>query len=286
MDLKRLVIASPSGNITALVFDKIAAHKMHEVAALIQEEFPAVEQVLFVEKRGSAVHAQMAGGEFCANAARALGYILADGKRSQQHFTMSGLSSPVIVDVHPNRSKLEIQTKLQRETRSWGDGPVSIVHMEGISHAVLLPTHPLYAYLREHVAQLNGKELVKRVLDELDLTKLPASGLLFAEPNGTGTNLTPYVFVRDMGTLYAETACASGSIAVASVLGKDVSIHQPSGETLDVRLLGNGSTVKAEVDGSMSILWDGSMEYLGPEREAIVARTLNNAVLEKLRVGS
>lgn len=71
-------------------------------------------------------------------------------------------------------------------------------------------------------------------------------------------HITPYVFVRDTGTLYAETACAHGSIAVASVLGNDMSIIQPSGEALDVKTRHSNGITTAEVDGSMVVLWDGA----------------------------
>ena len=63
---------------------------------------------------------------------------------------------------------------------------------------------------------------------------------MFAENNASEINLTPYVYVRDVETLYAETACASGSIVVASILGKNVTLRQPSGETLHVAMRRTG----------------------------------------------
>lgn len=280
MDIERLVIAKPSGNITALVFDEIAPEKMREVGEVIQSEYPSVEQVLFVQKRGDLVHAQMAGGEFCGNAARALGYVLADGKESTQTFTMSGLSKPISVDVKTDYAKLRMQTAMRHEKVKLGNSSVSVVHLEGISHAVMEPKHPLFYFLKEYAARPDRWGTVKHVLDDLGLSTQPAAGLIFAEKNGVGTKITPYVFVRDIETLYAETACASGSLATASVLGKNTPISQPSGETLGVSLKPNGRTVKAEVEGSMAILSDGPVKglYATPRVDRGVAVELAQAI--------
>src|SRR6266478_8252681 len=99
MDIQRLVIANPSGNVTAIVLDETPREKMHDVGLTIQSAYPSVEQVLFVERKGNAVHGQMAGGEFCGNAARALGFLLAKGRDGDYTFTMSGTAEPVTAKI-------------------------------------------------------------------------------------------------------------------------------------------------------------------------------------------
>jgi hypothetical protein len=120
----------------------------------------------------------------------------------------------------------------------------------------------LFQFLKKYAAMPDRWKTVKHVLDDLGLANRPACGLIFVENHGDDINITPYVFVRDIETLYAETACASGSIAAASVLNTNIVAHQPSGKTLQVTLQREGSLVKAEVCGSMRIRWDGPANSL------------------------
>jgi diaminopimelate epimerase len=265
MDIERLVIADPSGNTTALIFDRTKADDMREVAAIVQDEFPSVEQVLFVQERQGHIHGEMAGGEFCGNAARALGYVLAKGQNMTQYFTMSGLSTPVTVDTGINRAKLEMRTYIKQENRLLHNAWVAVVHLEGISHAVLYPEHPLFLSLRDNAARIDGKSFVKGALDDLYLTCMPACGLLFAETHHNQVSVTPYVFVHNTGTLYAEMSCASGSIAVAQTLNKNASVLQPSGKILDVTIRHEGDFAIASVDGDMNIKWDGAVTDIGSD---------------------
>jgi len=263
MDIDRLVIAKPSGNITALIFDEIEADELPAVSTWVQNEFPSVEQVLFVQNTIHGVHGQMAGGEFCGNAARSLGYVLSNGREARQTFTMSGISRPVAVETSLGRSKLGIQTDIKRENLFLKGEAVPVVHMEGISHVVLFTGCSSFYPLKEQAAKFGGEIVVQEVLDVLGLTLLPACGLLFVEADDDLISLTPYIFVRDTGKLCRETACASGSMAAAYMLEKDLDIHQPSNESLHVSIKRDGHTVKAEVDGVISILWDGAVDDIG-----------------------
>jgi len=223
--VKHLVIARPSGNVTAIVFDEdVARDDMREIGAGVQRDNPDVEQVLFVQKHGDMIHGQMAGGEFCGNAARALGYVLADGEEGSQTFTMSGLSQPVTVDVKADYAKLKIRTSLEHQQIDLGNAPVPIVHLEGISHAILLPEHPLFHLLKKYASRADRWKTVMNVLDDLNLNDRPACGLIFVDGVNSSISITPYVYVRNIETLYAETACASGSIAVTALLGKNLSV--------------------------------------------------------------
>ena len=254
----KIILADPGGNITAIVLDDVPVEAHAQINRFILAKATSVEQVVFLQKRGGVIHGQMAGGEFCGNAARALGYVAADGKKSRQRLTMSGLSVPVVVEVSPGRSKLEMRSGIRHERLLLKDAPISVVHMDGISHAILFSEHPSFFLLKERATGQGGQGAVKTALDELKLTSLPACGLLFVENKHDTVSFAPYVFVRDMGTLCAETACASGSVAVACVLAKDVDVYQPSGEALHITLEQNDGAVKADVDGSMSILWEGT----------------------------
>lgn len=267
MDLQRLVITRPSGNVTAIVFDDIPAEQRRDVGTAVQNEYPSVEQVLFVTKRKGQVHGQMAGGEFCGNAARSLGYLLAEGKASTQTFTMSGLSTPVVVEVKPHHAQLSMQTTVTRDQAHLGNCPISIVHLEGISYAVLDSACPTFYNLKEFAARPDRWHTIKPILDDLGLSQHAACGIIFAERKGNHLKITPYVLVRDIETFVPETACASGSLATAIVHGKSVSIQQPSGDILHVDFEFSGNTdkvktVNAHISGNMSVLWDGPAKDL------------------------
>lgn len=262
MDFQRLVIANPSGNITGIVFDRVSRDQMREVGALIQSNYPSIEQVLFVENKNGHIHGQMAGGEFCGNAARALGFVLAEGKNGLQKFTMSGLKEPVEVDIQGNKATLNTRINASKELVRFEDAPVPVVHLEGISHAIMLPDHPLSAFLKRTAARPDRWRSVCHVLEDLGLMDKPASGLVFVDKPDNHLTITPYVYVRDIKTLYPEMACASGSIAAALVnsetsLQTNASILQPSREKLDVSFEPTGNQYSIKVAGNMNILWDG-----------------------------
>jgi histidine racemase len=273
MDIKRLVIANPSGNITAIVFDPTPRERMRDVGATIQSAYSNVEQVLFVEQKEGRVHGQMAGGEFCGNAARALGYVLADGRDSQQTFTMSGTSAPVTVEVAKGHAILTTQMVLQKEHVKFEGALVPIVHLEGISHAIILPEHPMHNFLRRYAERPDRWKTVVHVLEDLGIHDKPASGLIFAEKNGSGISITPYVFVRSIDTLYPEMACASGSIAAAFVTGRaSLSVQQPSNENLHVQLKPIDCQTEIKVAGTMRVEWDGAASDLHYSAPALSGR--------------
>jgi diaminopimelate epimerase len=268
MRINRLVIAEPSGNTTALVFDAIAPNQRQFVADLIQQDMAEVEQVMFVIKHGERWHGQMAGKEFCGNAARALGFVLANGEfKSSQTFTMSGLTRAVTVDVIGNQANLRMYTAISHEEKLLAGEPVPVIHLEGISHAVLKPEHKSFHTLRSHAHNIDGNPAhnleIKAALDELGLTSRLASGLLFLTKDQGINKLAPYVFVRNTQKLYAETACASGSLAAATTIGNGVFIRQPSGKDLHVAWHQKNNGIDAGVSGDMTILWKGDVSDLG-----------------------
>lgn len=255
MDIIDLAIVNPGGNVTAVVFDEVPVSQRLEVNNAILAGHSLVEQVLFVERHENSIHGQMAGGEFCGNAARSLGYILAEGRISQQNFTVSGLTVSVFVEAGVNRAKLLVDLCIQHEMRPYKNTIAPVVHLDGISHVVLLSSDPLYAQF--YAKALEGKSSLCSVFGELGLLNYPACGLLFVEEKEE-LKLTPYVYVRAINTLYAETACASGSIAVTSLLGKETKLIQPSKKTLSTKLTPKGDRFRAEVDGYAALLWRGA----------------------------
>ena len=286
MDIQRLVIADPSGNITAIVFDPIPLdcthdmrNYMREVGAKIQSTYPAVEQVVFVQQTNGKVHAEMAGGEFCGNAARAIGYMLASGKDGQQTFTMSGTSAPVTTDITQGFATLSARMPLLKDQIIFENASVSIVHLEGISHAIMTPEHPLFGFLKRTAERPDRWRTVTDVLEDLGIKNKPASGLILSEKTDSGISITPYVYVREVHTLYPEKACASGSIAAAMILGNNqllgstgLFIQQPSAECLAVKIKPARGESLITVAGSMRVLWDGPAAHIEYSAATLLGR--------------
>lgn len=278
MDIQQLVIANPSGNITAIVLDETPREKMHDVGLTIQSAYPSVEQVLFVERTHKSFHGQMAGGEFCGNAARALGFLLASGKDGDYTFTMSGTAEPVVVNVTGDQAALVARMAVYGTSADFYGAKVDVIHLEGITHAVMTPKHPLYTFFKENAAKPNRWQTVVNALEDLEIKDKPASGLILAEENHSNLTIAPYVYVNANDTLYPEQACASGSIAAAfavcssQCLARGMSVAQPSGESLFVSLKLNGGKPEIRVAGRMSIVYDGPAHGIEYSEAALQGR--------------
>ena len=132
-----------------------------------------------------------------------------------------------------------------------------IVALEGITQVITYKS--LKNSSREEI-KLQGFKILRK----LSLTRsVPAAGVMFVSQRNNGLKIDPIVWVRDIKTLFYETACASGTTAVAlakAVRAKNksktaISILQPSGKLLKVLiLLKNGIPDYAEIGGLIIIL--------------------------------
>jgi hypothetical protein len=168
------------------------------------------------------------------------------------------------VDVSKGRAAaLTARMALVRVETLFEEVAVPVVHVDGISHGIMLPEHPMYNFLKRTAARPDRWRTVTHVLEDLGIIDKPASGLIFVERSDAGIGIIPYVFVKAISTLYPEMACASGSVALACILGNvgtnksEISIRQPSGEDLDLKITPIAALTEIKVAGSMSIRWDG-----------------------------
>lgn len=237
-------IFNPTGNITALVETKVEPAKQPAVADEIMKAHPQVEQVgfvYFVPGRPVPALLRMAGGEFCGNAtmsAAAL-YLMRSGEETDQvRVTVSGVSKPITVHLAKTEDEsyeagvemppaLEIGIKkLHSEV---ADASMTVVRMEGISHIVIEDKSELYA-LKE------DKEAAEKLLrDWSECLDTECLGIMFLEGDGASWSLTPLVYVRDVGTVFWENACASGTAAVGMYMAAklesavDMTLDEPGG---------------------------------------------------------
>jgi len=191
-------IVDPGGNTTAIVPGVFNAVRRKKIALNILRINKEVEQVGFwmpARSKKTVAHLEMAGGEFCGNATRALASLI--NKKDPFFLETSGLSEPIKVEASRKRSSIFV---------------------------------PLNAFrMKEDLCSLPG------ITHLLNSTKVG-------------------VWVRDIGTLYDETACASGTAALAYrcwyLQGvRKLKIRQPSGAIFKTEVKGNILKIEAPIRG-------------------------------------
>lgn len=238
------------------------------------------EQAGFVDLREKRL--RMAGGEFCVNASRAFGALLAfaatapgprqatlDGVtalvESRQPPTendyevhVSGWQSPVLVSVRGSAPHWRVEAKLRLPAcpvTPVGEA-LNLVRLPGISHLLLNAAvhhfpedcHAAAALLRQRY-KLDGEAAV---------------GVIWWRERHGQLDMLPLVHVRDAQTTCLESACGSGALALALCLARagsrrQFSIMQPGGSPLDVRLFTEGDAQMAAVDGPVSLVARGQV---------------------------
>lgn len=156
-----------------------------------------------------------------------------------------------------------LRTWIDKKKNVWAQMPVplrlqirsikqfQIVELEGITQVVtLLP--------RSNNSPVELKQLGFEILKTLKLiASCPASGVMFVSRQDEILKIDPVVWVRDIKTLFYETACASGTTAAAIVEALDkkqnldsLPILQPSGTPLLATVrLSNSRVSFAEIGG-------------------------------------
>ena len=254
-------IYRPAGNDTALVrgthFDKDTKKKIND---LIMARHSNVEQVGFVDTDGR-YELQMAGGEFCGNATRSAAW-----------YYLAGQPGDLRIRVN---SKDEVSAGVTVDKKAWSEMPLYrgadaitqieddlfMVKLEGITILVLRPRRAA-PYLQD---KSSLKQVATNFIDQYNLRGSEAVGVMFCEEVEASLKIHPIVWVRDIDTLFYETACGSGSTAVGIVAAWDsassqqLDILQPSWMTITVAVsYQNGSIQKATISG---IVENDGQEY-------------------------
>mgnify|MGYP002624768319 CR=1 FL=1 len=256
----KLVRADPAGNITLLVTSPVApARRAAAARALLSIPELGGEQVgyLTAPELGGTARLEMMGGEFCGNALRSAGFLVARQRGSQGRTSLvmecSGCPEPLQVAADLDLGEATAQLPLPKtvtQARLCGLD-LGVVVFDGIVHGIL-EGKPL------------ARDLAARATRELaDRYQADAAGLMFLRYDG-GWRMDPAVYVAATDTLFFESSCASGSGAAACYLSEEASdgvypyaIRQP------------GGTIRAGVirqDGAPEMLTVGGAVALGEER--------------------
>lgn len=239
---------SPSGNVTVFLKGCLtdadrAWHCGQAVARLNAEQAGYAD----VDAKSLA----MGGGEFCGNACRAFGALL------DLHDPRSDPSAPLETEIHMAGFASPIHVRVAGASPLWhcaatfalrpagiGETPSGalLVHLPGISHA-LIKADPL-----PPAEDLPG--LAMQAFADLGLMDAPAAGIIWWRPGQDCYEITPYVRVLNPYTAMPESACGSGSMALAFGLGLDggrIRARQPCGEIIEVGVAGGHVSIAGEV---------------------------------------
>lgn len=243
---------NPSGNITGLILTPTPQGDRPFVGtALLEQGDITLEQVgyLSFNASGKPVRMDMMGDEFCGNATRAFGLMVAKGfskadleksEEDQAHLQeggedaiievkveVSGPNHPLIVQVNPAQmmASVELAPAITETMVTIRDKMYRVVVLEGITHLIVTQEEEDEDFVREALAYLQNHFISG------------AYGVIFFDP--ASCSLVPYVYVLEPHTLYREGSCASGAMALGTALTETLGIleeplllHQPRGDLL------------------------------------------------------
>jgi diaminopimelate epimerase len=265
--LERVAVVYPSGNTTAVVFDDCpnvdrAALNAAVTRAVARQHpsLPPVEQCCFVipptDDRAIA-RVEMFGREFCGNATRSVVLLVAGPHAGAGHVETSGVTGALAFSVRDDEVTLEMPLPPDAASVQHVAEGV-LVEVEGISHLVCTGEVPVdaRATLREVIE--SGRHGVSEV---------PAFGVTCHDPHTSDAQFC--VWVRDVATAFDETACGSGTSAIAiaaavtSGTSRRLSVRQPSGQPIVATALidpANGQITHASITGTVEVLHDGPLD--------------------------
>ena len=263
---------SPSGN-TTLLFPAESVAGALQAATASQALMPHLlggEQAGFCHLRERRL--RMAGGEFCVNATRAFGALLAleaaraarqEGayRDAPQEYAfavqVSGWQGPVGVRVRGSLPEWHVAADLALPAcpvQQPAPG-VTLVRLPGIAHLLLDERH---VFPEDFLA---ASALLRR---EYRLEALPASGVVWWRQVQHQLEMFPVVHVRDAGTTCLENACGSGALALGLRLcpagaRRVFTILQPGGEPLTVTVDRQDGDMRATVEGPVRLVAEGRL---------------------------
>ncbi len=270
---------SPCGNMT-LLFDDMSLSvdaQQYFVAQALTEGHLGGEQAGFINSEKGLL--RMAGGEFCLNATRSLGLVMAmragldfaQMPQWQGQVRTSGMDTPLAVRVNAAKIGNEHDVFLSMPC-TWTDSfaeklsdGIFIQRLPGVVHMLIDERNMPF---QKHTWQHDAKMLRQKYALEHE----PAVGCIWWSPENTAhtdeadiTCMTlmihPVVRILHPYTECYESACGSGTVALALMLYhtyqcRCFEIHQPGGP-LTVHIDGTKDDLMAIVGGPVSMVAQG-----------------------------
>lgn len=245
-------ICKPGGNDTALVYGSDYTQEQKKcINDAIMKKHSNVEQVGFIDFNKK-TELQMAGGEFCGNATRSAANLYLDGKAGSIKIIVNG-KDVIDAGVDDNKNAwCEIPLYYGADTITLNDDGIYFVKMNGMV-SVVIQENIAASYLQQ---KSKLKEAGMNIIKKYNLEDNEAVGVMFCECIEGTIKINPVVWVKSIDTLFYETACGSGTTAVAMVKSFNekkslvVDIIQPSGMIITASItMENGRINKAIISG-------------------------------------
>jgi len=247
-------IFRPAGNDTAFVYGLgYSSEQRKLINDCIMNKHKNVEQVGFIDLHGSH-ELQMAGGEFCGNATRSAASVFLNGKTGTLQMLVNGKDLINAGVDKTGKAWCEIPIYHGDDAVTKKEDGIYIVKMNGMVTVVI----------QEDVAKkyLENKDNLKdegmKIIHHYHLEDNPAVGVMFCEKQGERLKINPIVWVKEIETLFYETACGSGTTAVSMVevynakVSKAIEVIQPSGLSIIAKIdYSNGKIEKATILGDI-----------------------------------
>lgn len=230
---------SPSGNTTLFLLDNVNANSSAYCRLALGKEGICAEQCGMADITSNSL--QMGAGEFCANACRAFGALLAMQERASAedealyyNIKTSGSPDPVQLMVKGKSPTWEVAASFSIKNISMEkiDQNVLLVRLPGINHILYSDRWPEFSQI---------PTLAKKARQTFLPDDCPANGIVWWREKDGLMEILPHVEVPASGTSMLESSCGSASLALAFSLArtnpkKIFHIRQPYGDVLSIIL--------------------------------------------------
>ncbi len=242
-------ILNPGGNKTALIKGcEYTNNQKKLINKMIMDKYSQVEQVGFLSNIINRL--EMAGGEFCMNATRCAIYEYSKENKEKVELSVSGTNKKLIgrkLNDNKVEVKLDIGKNIEDLIETKND--FTCVKIDGILIAILDEEKS-----KKYIQKLReNEETTKNELKQLMITEIAseekAIGIMLLEKESGKIKINPIVWVKEIDTVFYETACGSGSLGIAIYnylknKDKKIELIQPSGYSINIELEGNKNYIK------------------------------------------
>jgi len=221
------VIYNPAGNITAIVLgDKYSKEEKKKINDEIMKKENEVEQVGFISNKEFKL--TMAGGEFCGNATRcAIKYYL---KEKGKNIAIKASGTTKILTGGIYKDNIWVEMPMNKKIDKISENTY-IAKMDGITHILIKNEIPNRERAIKIINKYKGDD--------------KAVGCVFIKEYEKGIKIDPFVWVKDIDTLFYEKSCGSGTACAGMIYLsgkiKQIKVLQPSGEVIEVFLNDKGN---------------------------------------------
>lgn len=245
-------ILNPGGNKTALIDGcEYTNNQKKLINKMIMDKHSQVEQVGFLSNKINRL--EMAGGEFCVNATRCAIYEYSQKNKEKVELSVSGTNKKLVGRILSN-NKVEVRLDIGKHIDDLIEiqNDFTCIKIDGILIAILDEEKS-----KKYIQKLKeNEEIAKNELKQLMIAKIDseekAIGIMLLEKELGKIKINPIVWVKEIDTVFYETACGSGSLGTAIYnylknKDKKIELIQPSGYSINIELEGNENYIEKAI---------------------------------------